>query len=137
MKGEKPILLIEDDKVDVLTVRRALREANVTNTLYVASNGEEALTFLREHPHERPGIILLDLNMPRMNGIEFLGAIKADNQLKTIPVVVLTTSNEDRDRFQAFQYSAAGYMVKPVEYGKFVEMMKIIHGYWTISELPE
>ena len=94
MRNSKPILLVEDDRVDAMTVKRALKDLNVTNLLVHTLNGEEALEYLTGEGNERPCIILLDLNMPRMNGIEFLKIIKADDELKKIPVVVLTTSEE-------------------------------------------
>ncbi|HEX3034073.1 MAG TPA: response regulator [Thermodesulfobacteriota bacterium] len=137
MKGVKPILLVEDDKVDAMTIKRALKEIKVTNRLNIAGNGEEALEFLRNDKNEKPGIILLDLNMPKMNGIEFLKEVKQDDILKSIPVVVLTTSKEEQDRVESFKLSVAGYMIKPVDYLKFVEVMKTINMYWTLSELPE
>lgn len=137
MKGVKPILLVEDDKVDAMTIKRALKEIKVTNRLDIAGNGEEALEFLRNDKNEKPGIILLDLNMPKMNGIEFLKEVKQDDILKSIPVVVLTTSKEEQDRVESFKLSVAGYMIKPVDYLKFVEVMKTINMYWTLSELPE
>jgi CheY-like chemotaxis protein len=137
MRSKKPILLVEDDSVDAMTVKRALRDINVTNPLVVATDGEEALEFLRDGRDEKPGIILLDLNMPKMNGIELLRVVKQDDSLKRIPVVVLTTSREDQDRIQSFSLSVAGYMVKPVDYLKFVEVVRTIDLYWTLSELPE
>ena len=137
MKNAKPILLVEDDKIDAMTIKRALSEIKVTNPLDIASNGEEALEFLRDGKNEKPGIILLDLNMPKMNGIEFLRIVKQDDVLKAIPVVVLTTSKEDQDRVESFKFSVAGYMIKPVDYLQFVEVMKTINMYWTLSELPE
>ena len=85
--------------------------------------------------NERP--ILLDLNMPRMNGIEFLRIVKADPALRRIPVVVLTTSREEEDKLNSFDLSVAGYMLKPVDYQKFVEVVKTIDLYWTLSELPD
>ena len=137
MRSSKPILLVEDDQVDAMTVQRALREINVTNRLDTTHNGEEALSFLRNPENEHPDIILLDLNMPKMNGIEFLKIVKQDNDLKIIPVVVLTTSQEEQDRVDSFNLGVAGYMIKPVDYIKFVEVIKTIDLYWTISELPE
>lgn len=137
MRPNKPILLVEDDVVDVMTLKRALKQLNVVNHLTVMSNGEDALEYLRNVGRERPGIILLDLNMPRMNGIEFLKILKSDDRLKTIPVVVLTTSTQYQDKLESFNLSVAGYMVKPVDYEKFVDMMRKIHAYWIISELPE
>jgi len=122
--------------VDVMTVKRALKEINVTNRLIVASDGEEALSYLMDEMNKRPGIILLDLNMPRMSGIEFLVAAKKNGVLKSIPVVVLTTSREEQDKVDSFGLGVAGYMVKPVSYAQFVEVMKTINLYWTLSELP-
>ena len=130
------ILLVEDDVVDVMSVRRALRELNSNSILAVVGNGEEALARLREEAHPLPGIILLDLNMPRMNGIDFLKVLKADERLRRIPVVVLTTSKEERDRMESFNLSVAGYMIKPVEYSGFVEVVRNIQRYWTQSEMP-
>lgn len=137
MKSKKPILLVEDDKVDVMTTQRALKDLKVLNQLNVAGNGEEALAFLRDEKNEKPCVILLDLNMPRMNGIEFLRVAKNDDQLKIFPVVVLTTSKEERDKIESFHLGVAGYMLKPVDYHQFVEVIRAIDLYWTLSELPE
>jgi CheY-like chemotaxis protein len=130
------ILLVEDDVVDVMSVRRALRELNSNHTLSVAGNGEEALVHLRHPGNLLPGIILLDINMPRMNGIDFLKILKADERLRRLPVVILTTSKEEKDRLESFNLSAAGYMVKPVDYAGFVEVVRNIERYWTQSEMP-
>ncbi len=137
MRSRKPILLVEDDKVDVMTVKRALGDINVSNPLYVTANGEEALKFLKENTDEKPCIILLDLNLPKMNGLEFLKIIKQDNQMGIIPVVVLTTSKEQNDKYESFKNHAAGYMIKTTDYKQFVEVMRTIDKYWTTSELPE
>ena len=136
MKNNGAILLVEDDRVDAMTVRRALKELNVCNPLFEVGNGEEALAFLRDLQNPRPSIILLDLNMPKMNGIEFLQVAKNDPVIKQIPVVVLTTSKADQDRIDTYNMSVAGYMVKPVDYMKFVETIKTIRMYWTLCELP-
>jgi len=136
MKNLKPILLVEDDSVDAMTVKRALKELNVTNQLVHSINGEQALEYLKTDNNKKPCVILLDLNMPKMNGIEFLQAIKEDEKLKKTPVVVLTTSNEQDDITTSFRFSVAGYMVKPVDYKKFVEAIRAINLYWTLSELP-
>jgi CheY-like chemotaxis protein len=132
----KPILLVEDDRVDIMTIIRALKEIRVDNTLVSKENGEEALAHLHNPANEKPCIILLDLNMPIMNGIEFLQNIKQDEQLKRIPVIVLTTSEEQQDKVNSFNLGVAGYMAKPVDYRQFVEMMRSIDMYWTISEMP-
>jgi CheY-like chemotaxis protein len=136
MNTRKSILLVEDDKVDAMTVKRALREINVTNLLATVNDGEQALEYLRNKDNERPAIILLDLNMPKMNGIEMLKHMKADVDLRSIPVIVLTTSKADQDRIESFSLSVAGYMLKPVDYIQFVEVMRTINIYWTLSELP-
>ncbi|MGZ9190187.1 MAG: response regulator [Nitrospira sp.] len=132
----KAILLVEDDQVDAMTVRRALKELHVTNRLEHVENGEEALAYLRDSASERPCLILMDINMPVMNGIEFLQAIKAAPELKRIPVVALTTSDEQKDKVETFDLGVAGYMRKPVDYGQFVEIIRTIDAYWTISESP-
>lgn len=137
MKSHKNILLVEDDAVDAMTVERALKELNVTNELVVKGNGEEALRYLRDKATPRPCIIILDLNMPKMNGIELLRALKQDEHLRRIPAIVLTTSTGEQDRFQTFDMSVAGYMIKPVGYPQFVDVVRNINLYWTLSELPE
>lgn len=137
MRSNKPILLVEDDQIDQMTIRRALKDIHVSNRLEVASDGEEALAMLKDPGREHPGIILSDINMPRMNGIELLRHLKADDELKRIPVVVLTSSQEEKDRLQSFDLSVAGYMLKPVDYLQFVEVVRAIDLYWTLSELPD
>lgn len=134
MTPQQHILLIEDDEVDVMTVRRSLKELGVPNPLNHVTDGEEGLAFLRDAANPRPGLILLDLNMPRMNGIEFLNEIKKDPTYRNIPVVVLTTSKEEVDRINSFNNNVAGYMIKPVDYPQFVQTMQIISDYWTKSE---
>ena len=137
MRNGKPILLVEDDTIDAMTVKRAFKELKVSNPLAHALNGEEALLHLRRGENENPCVILLDLNMPKMNGVEFLQIVKDDPSLKKIPVVVLTTSNEERDIIESFKLGVAGYIVKPVDYRKFVEAIRTIDLYWTLSELPD
>ena len=135
INGNRPILLVEDDEVDIMTVKRSLREIKITNPLNVVNNGEEALKYLGEKYPMLPSIILLDIIMPRMNGIEFLKYAKADERFKRIPVIILTTSKEEQDRYASFNLSVAGYMVKPVDYKQFVELMRTIEVYWSISQL--
>ena len=137
MRSKKPVLLVEDDQIDVMAIKRAFKVIKITNRLNVANNGEEALAYLRNSENEKPCIILLDLNMPKMNGIEFLTIAKQDELLRKIPVVVLTTSREDQDKADSFNLGISGYMVKPVDYKRFVEVIKTIDLYWTLSELPE
>jgi CheY-like chemotaxis protein len=136
MNKTKSVLLVEDDAIDAMTVRRSFKDLKLTNALDHVTNGEEALEYLRQADHPLPCVILLDLNMPRMNGIEFLKVVKTDPMLKRIPVVVLTTSTEDGDIVNSYRLSVAGYIVKPVDYKKFVEAIRTIDLYWTISELP-
>ncbi len=136
MRDNKTILLVEDDQIDIMTVKRALKKIDVTNPIAEAHNGEEALDYLRNNPDNKPGIILLDINMPRMNGIEFLGVIKENKEFKLIPVIMLTTSKEDQDRLSSFNLQVAGYMIKPVDFSQFLEVMKAIDSYWSFSELP-
>jgi len=131
------ILLVEDDEVDVMNVRRAFTKNNITNPLFHASDGAEALERLRggEIPTERR-LVLLDLNMPRMNGIEFLRELRADPELAATTVVVLTTSNDERDRIEAYNLNVAGYLLKPVTFGNFCDVMATLNKYWTLVELP-
>lgn len=136
------ILLVEDDEVDVMNVKRAFRKINITNPLYIASNGLEALAMLRKSEGEPTVIpagrrlILLDLNMPKMGGIEFLKHLRADPVLRIIPVIVLTTSNQDKDRVEAYDLNVAGYILKPVTFSNFAETMATLNKYWALCELP-
>ena len=143
MRDNIAVLLVDDDQVDIMTVKRAFKVNNITNPLSIVGNGQEALDYLlhqgrysdiREHPD--PGIILLDLNMPVMNGIEFLKIAKNNHLLKKIPVIVLTTSKEESDRVESFNLCVAGYIIKPVEFEKFVDAVRVLNMYWTLSELP-
>jgi CheY-like chemotaxis protein len=136
--SEKPleILLVEDDAVDVMNVRRAFAKNKLTNTIHEAKNGLEALEILRRGTLPARHMVLLDLNMPKMNGIEFLRELRADPALKTTSVVVLTTSNEERDRVEAYELNVAGYLLKPVTFASFVDLMAVLNKYWTLVELP-
>lgn len=133
---DKPILLVEDDRVDAIAVIRALKEVHVENQIVHFENGEEALNYLNDPATEKPCIILLDLNMPIMNGIEFLKALRDDTQLRRIPVVILTTSDDPGDKLRCFNLGIAGYMPKPLDYVQFVDVMKALNAYWTISQMP-
>jgi CheY-like chemotaxis protein len=131
-----PILLVEDDMIDAIIAQRAFNDLKITNKLVHKVDGEDALAYLRDKTNEKPCVILLDLNMPRMNGFEFLKIVKADDVLKRIPVVVLTTSTGDQDVLKGFNLGVAGYIVKPVNYMQFVEAMRALNMYWTLSRLP-
>ncbi len=136
MKGRKPVLLIEDDTVDAMTMKRVFRKLHIVNRLDIVSDGEQGLSHLQNPENERPCVILLDLNLPRMNGIEFLRVAKHDQSLRSIPVVVLTSSEDEQDKLDTFDLSIAGYMVKSVDYQGSIEAMKTMDLYWTLSELP-
>ena len=136
------ILLVEDDEVDIMNVKRAFKKYKITNPLYSAGNGLEALDMLRSCDGKPPKVpesrrlILLDLNMPKMNGLEFLHEIRKDDRLKRTPVIVLTTSDEDKDRIEAYNLNVAGYILKPVTFANFAEVMVALNKYWTLCEMP-
>ncbi|WP_275900348.1 response regulator [Pyxidicoccus trucidator] len=131
------ILLVEDDEVDVMNVRRAFDRNKITNPIYVAENGLEGLRMLRDGTVPRGRrLVLLDLNMPKMNGIEFLRAVRQDPELIGLSVVVLTTSNEERDKVDAYKLNVAGYLLKPVTFVNFVELTSALNKYWTLVEMP-
>lgn len=132
----KPIMLVEDDMVDAMMVRRSLKDLKVTNPLVHLNNGKKALEHLKDENNKRPCVILLDLDMPETNGLELLRIVKADEELKIIPVAILTVSTDQKDIIESFNLSIGGYIIKPVDYIKFVEAMKTISMYWTLSELP-
>jgi len=136
MQSSNPILLVEDDLVSAMAIEKVFRDLKIDQPLVQERNGKEALECLRDRNHKKPDIILLDLNMPKMNGIEFLKAIKADPTLKSIPVVMLTTSQDQRDIAECFALNAAGYMVKPLSDEQLAETIRIIVQYWSHSELP-
>jgi CheY-like chemotaxis protein len=142
MVNDQPVLLVEDDIVDVKAVERAFKELAISSPIHVVTNGEEALTFLRncdassEHASRRPGLILLDLNLPKMNGLEFLREVKSDNDFKTIPVVVLTTSSLPSDRAESYGLGAAGYIMKPAEYDDFLKLIETVDQYWSACSIP-
>ena len=131
------ILLVEDDEVDVMNVKRAFEKNKILNPLYIAGNGLEALRMLRanEVPQTRR-LVLLDLNMPGMGGIEFLRELRADPKLRQTPVVVLTTSGDEKDRVDAYDFHVAGYLRKPVEFPNFMELTAALNKYWTLVDLP-
>lgn len=131
------ILLVEDDEVDVLNVKRAFEKNRIMNPLFVASNGIEALEMLRtaKVPQSKR-LVLLDLNLPRMNGIEFLREMRGDPELGAIPVVVLTTSDAEKDKIEAFKLNVGGYLVKPVTFPGFADLMVTLNKYWTLVDMP-
>lgn len=133
------ILLVEDDEVDIKNVQRAFKKNHISNPLHIARNGLEALQMLRgtdgkEKLNPLPKVILLDLNMPKMGGLEFLQAVREDPVLKTISVFVMTTSDEESDKFAAYNLNVAGYILKPLSFERFVEAVSILNHYWTLCE---
>lgn len=132
------ILLVEDDEVDVMNVKRAFKKNNITNPLYVAGNGEEALAMLKSNELPAlPKIVLLDLNMPKMGGIEFLTALRQDEKLKSLTVFVMTTSNEDKDKVEAYKLNVAGYILKPLSMESFINAVSVLNNYWQLIEFPD
>ena len=129
------ILLVEDDEVDVMNVKRAFSKNNIKNDLYVAGNGVEALEMLRGVIVPLPRIIILDINMPKMNGIEFLKELREDENLKNISVFVMTTSNEDSDKINAYNLNVAGYILKPLSFEKFIASVATLKDFWSLCEM--
>lgn len=130
----KPVLLLEDDHIDQKAVKMAFEKLMIQNKLIILENGEEGLKYLKGG--ERPCLIILDLNMPRMNGLEFLDVVKKDPHLKSIPIIVFTTSREEEEKIKAYDRHVVGYIVKPPDHKKFADIFRTIDIYWTISEAP-
>jgi len=131
------VLLVEDDIIDVKIIKRIFKDLGLAYPLHVSPDGEEALQYLRDKNTKLPTLILLDLNMPRMDGFEFLTIIKNDHILKSIPVIILTTSKDQNDKNEIFELGIAGYMVKSVDYKHFTKTIDNINRYWTSSEFPD
>ena len=136
MRNSLPILLIDDDSMDAVLFKRATDNLKITNPVVHLTTCRKGLDYLKDPKNKKPWIVITDLNTPQMDGIEFLRIIKSDKVLKRIPVVVLTTSKDRQDIIKTFKLNVAGYMVKAVDYKKFVEMIRTINLYWTQSELP-
>jgi len=135
------ILLVEDNPSDVVLTRIAMKQCKIANQLHVAGDGVEALNFLRREGKyadaPRPDLILLDLNLPRMDGRQLLAAVKEDHTLRTIPVVVLTTSDAERDVMKSYSLHANAYVTKPLDMGEFIRIVKGIDEFWFgIVRLP-
>jgi len=128
------ILLIEDDLIEVMKLKRATGSLNLNHKITEANNGEEALNLLKQKDN-LPDIILLDLNMPKINGIEFLRILKADERLRYIPTIILTTSNNQRDLLECFEIGIAGYVLKPLKYEDYVSKIEKLLAYWSMNEL--
>jgi len=129
-------MLVDDDAVDAMTVKRAFEDLGLAHPLVHVTDGERALAYLRETSNPKPAFVLLDLNMPKMNGIEFLRVVKADQTWKGIRIIVLTTSGDRQDVGSSYAHGAAGYFIKPVGYAEFVETVRTIQRYWTLCRRP-
>ena len=137
MQPEDSILLVEDDDVDVMQVRRAFTKRNIKNPLYVAGDGLAALELLRSDTFKTlPKVVLLDINMPRMNGIEFLREVRKDPRLQQLYIFVLTTSADDKDVINAYKFNVAGYILKPVTFQKFLDAVDCLEHYWHLNQMP-
>ena len=135
------VLLVEDDKVDIMNVKRAFKKNKIENPLFVAENGVEALELLRgQNPIQKivplPRIILLDLNMPKMGGLEFLKILRNDENLRNISVFVMTTSNDDKDKVEAYNLNVAGYILKPLSMANFINAVSVLNNYWRLNVYP-
>ncbi|AUC74366.1 MULTISPECIES: response regulator [Flavobacteriaceae] len=128
------ILLIEDDMIEKMKLNRTTSALQLNHHIIEANNGEEALELL-ENKDNLPDIILLDLNMPKINGIEFLGILKKDPVLKYIPTIILTTSNNQKDLLECYKIGVAGYVIKPLKYEDYVSKIEKLLAYWSINEL--
>ena len=134
---EVTLLLVEDDDVDAMTIERSFLKQRISNKIVRAYDGIEALALLRQDTVPRPLIILLDLQMPRMGGIEFLKELRADVNLSHLVVFVLTTSKSEEDMLSSYKQHIAGYFVKGQSGEKFLEIVNVIDSYWKVVELPE
>ena len=131
------VVLVEDNPNDVELVLRALKKNNITNNITVLHDGEEALEYLFANGEaKRPKCILLDLKLPKVTGLEVLKRLKSDERTRTIPVVALTSSNEDRDIQECYRLGVNSYVTKPVEFGEFVKAVKEMGLYWLLLNEP-
>jgi len=128
------ILLIEDDMIEVMKLNRTIAKLNYPHKIIEAKNGEDALDILYKKD-SLPDIILLDLNMPKLNGIEFLEILKNNNELKYIPTIILTTSNNRKDMLECYKIGIAGYVIKPLKFDDYIEIIKRVLDYWSANEL--
>jgi CheY-like chemotaxis protein len=141
-KAPVSILLVEDDDIDILNVQRAFKKIGIPNALHLAHNGDEALNLLRgtngfTKLSPFPRIVLLDINMPLMNGLEFLKELRNDSSLKHLSVFILTTSSDHHDLIDAYNLNVAGYVVKPLDFEKFTTTITTLYHYWELCEFPQ
>lgn len=136
MSNSLNILLIEDNLIEIMKMKRTLSFLKLNHTLSEAKNGEEALDILKDKS-KFPDLILLDLNMPKMSGIEFLSIIKDTDAFKHIPTVILTTSDNQKDLFECFKIGVSGYILKPLKYDDYVKKIEAVLAYWSLNELKK
>lgn len=134
-------MLVDDDEIDIEDMQRTFKKNKINNPLHVATNGIDALNKLLGINGEKkltptPKIILLDINMPKMNGIEFMKTLRTNKQLKSLLIFILTTSNSEKDKIDAYNLNAAGYIVKPFQISDFMEVISSLHHYWNLLEFP-
>lgn len=133
MNKHLKILFIEDDQIESMKFDRGLKKLGLKHEVIRAENGEEALNILDSYT-ELPDIILLDLNMPKMNGVEFLSILKKNESLKYLPIIILTTSRNRKERLECFKIGIAGYFIKPLKYEEYVKLIDQILTYWSVNE---
>lgn len=136
MEKKMNILLIEDDMIEIMKFNRTISSLKLNHNIMEANNGEEALRIL-DKKDELPDIILLDLNMPKINGIDFLKILKGDDVLKYIPTIILTTSSNQKDLLACYKIGIAGYVLKPLKYEDYVSKIEKTLAYWSINELKQ
>ncbi|PQJ77842.1 response regulator [Polaribacter porphyrae] len=134
MEKSLKVLLVEDNLIEIMKMKRTISLLKSKHTIHEAKNGEEALQFL-EDKSNLPDIILLDLNMPKISGIEFLKILKADDDLKHIPTIILTTSSNQKDLLECYRTGMSGYVLKPLKYEDYVKKIETVLTYWSINEL--
>ncbi|MBU3011731.1 response regulator [Polaribacter vadi] len=134
MENILKVLLVEDNLIEIMKMKRTISLLKLKHTIHEAKNGEEALQFLEDKANI-PDIILLDLNMPKINGIEFLKIIKADDDLKHIPTIILTTSSNQKDLLECYRTGMSGYVLKPLKYEDYVKKIETVLAYWSVNEL--
>lgn len=134
MEQSLEILLIEDDAIEIMKINRVLSSMSQNHKVVEVNNGEDALSYLKEN-NNLPDVIFLDLNMPKINGIEFLTILKNDDKLKFLPTIVLTTSNNPKDIMECYRIGIAGYVVKPLKYEDYVSKITKLVSYWAINQL--
>jgi CheY-like chemotaxis protein len=134
MERKLSVLLIEDDTIEIMKVNRTISSLGLPHEIVEARNGEVALEILKKR-NQLPDIIFLDLNMPKISGIEFLRILKADSVLKYLPTIILTTSSNHKDILECYKIGIAGYIIKPLRYEEYVEKLKRVLDYWSVNEL--